>query len=56
VKSREYDFARAEAIIGRYGWKIKDRVIHALNAKDTSNRASGAIDYLIRFHGMVMGK
>lgn len=54
MKSREYDFARAEAVVARYGFKIKDRVIHASMGKDTSNRACAAIDYLIRFHGCML--
>lgn len=54
MKSREYDFARAEAVVARYGFKIKDRVIHASMGKDTSNRACAALDYLIRFHGCML--
>jgi len=54
--TREYTMESAKRIAGRYGFKFTENVISARDAKDTSNRASAAVDFLIRFHGMVLGK
>jgi hypothetical protein len=54
--SRDYTMDTAKQLLGRYGFKFSEKVIHSKDAKDTSNRASGAIDYLIRYCGMVLGK
>jgi hypothetical protein len=54
MKSREYDSFKAMDILRRCGHEFADKRIINRKAENVSNRACGAIDYLIRFHGMVL--